>query len=164
MASLTNSGSLLTIVYMFIGGSPGSTAGGIKTTTLAVFVLSGLATSKRYTETHIFQRKIEDDAYPQASVVIGFYLGVIILSVLLIGAVESSSGYSFTALLFEVVSAMGTVGLSHGITGSLTIFSKLVLILLMFMGRVGGFTLILLFSDERQPVKISRVAEKLIIG
>jgi trk system potassium uptake protein TrkH len=96
--------------------------------------------------------------------VIGFYLAVIITSVLIIGAIEQGKGYSFSALIFEVVSAMGTVGLSHGITAELSVVSKLIIIALMYMGRVGGFTLILIFSDERQPVKISRVAEKIIIG
>jgi trk system potassium uptake protein TrkH len=66
--------------------------------------------------------------------------------------------------MFEVVSAAGTVGLSQGITSQLHIVSKLILILLMYMGRVGGYTLILVFSNERKPVKISRVAGRLIIG
>jgi trk system potassium uptake protein TrkH len=164
MASLTNSGSLLTLVLMFIGGSPGSTAGGIKTTTLAVFVLSAIATSKRYSETHIFNRKIEDEAYHQAGVVIALYASIIIISALAIGGIEESAGYSFDAIMFEVVSAAGTVGLSQGITSQLHIVSKLILILLMYMGRVGGYTLILVFSNERKPVKISRVAGRLIIG
>ena len=66
--------------------------------------------------------------------------------------------------MFEVVSAIGTVGLSKGITESLSVFSKLVLIFLMFFGRVGGFTLILIFAGDKKPVAISRVAEKMIIG
>jgi trk system potassium uptake protein TrkH len=164
MASLSNSGSLLTMILMFIGGSPGSTAGGVKTTTIAVFFLSTIATAKRYNETHAFKRKFEDDAYHQAGVVIGLYFVLITVSVLIIGAIESKSGFSLPALLFEVISAMGTVGLSFGITPNLHIVSQLIIVALMFCGRVGGFTLILIFSNDKKPVTISRVTEKLIIG
>jgi trk system potassium uptake protein TrkH len=164
MASLTNSGSLLTLVLMFIGGSPGSTAGGIKTTTLAVFLLCAVATSKRYSETHIFKRRVENEAYHQAGVVVALYVTLIIISALAIGGLEEGMGYSFDAILFEVVSATGTVGLSYGITAQLHILSKIILILLMYFGRVGGYTLILVFSNERKPVKISRVPDRLIIG
>jgi trk system potassium uptake protein TrkH len=165
IASLSNSGSLLTMIYMFIGGSPGSTAGGIKTTTIAVFFLSSIATAKRYDETHAFKRRFEDDAYHQAGVVIGLYFTLIIISVLIIGAVERESGFSLLALLFEVISAVGTVGLSYGnITPGLSIISQLIIVALMYCGRVGGFTLILIFSNEKKPVTISRVADKLIIG
>jgi trk system potassium uptake protein TrkH len=164
MASLTNGGNLLTICLMFIGGSPGSTAGGAKTTTIAVIVLSAIASAKRYSETHIFCRKFEDDAYPNAGVVISLYFALIIVCVLAICGIENAAGYSLTEILFEVVSAVATVGLSHGITANLHVVSKLILIALMFIGRVGGFTLILVFSSEKQPVTISRIAEKLIIG
>lgn len=164
MAGLSGSGSVLTVIYMFIGGSPGSTAGGLKTTTLAVFVLSAVATSRRYTETHVFQRKFEDDAYAQAGVAVTLYLVASVVSVLIISAIEGAVGLGVQQIVFEVVSAVGTVGLSCGITAGLHVVSQLILIVLMFIGRVGGFTLILIFSNEKKPVKISRVAERLIIG
>jgi trk system potassium uptake protein TrkH len=164
MSALSGSSKVLTTVYMFIGGSPGSTAGGIKTTTIAVLILSSIATSKRYSECHIFKRKFEDDASPQAGAVIMLYITVTLICTLLISAVEGVSGAEVGDVVFEVVSAVGTVGLSCGLTAGLHAFSKVVLISLMFLGRVGGFTLILVFSDERKPVKISRVAERLIIG
>lgn len=164
MAGLTNSGNLLTMVFMFIGGSPGSTAGGIKTTTIAVFVLSAIAASRRFSETHVFKRKFEDDAYPQAGVLLTLYFTLMIVCTLIIGAVEAGKGYSFSSIMFEVISALGTVGLSHGITPQLHVVSQLILIMLMYIGRVGGFTLILVFSSEKKPVPISRVAERLIIG
>lgn len=166
VAGLTNSGSVLTTVFMFIGGSPGSTAGGLKTTTIAVLVFSAIATSKRYTETHIFKKKFEDDAYPQAGVILMLYLAAAVISVLAIGAIESGAGNALStqAIVFEVVSASGTVGLSYGITAGLHVVSKLILILLMFIGRVGGFTFILIFSNDKKPVKISRIAERIVIG
>lgn len=161
-ASLSGAGKVLTDVFMFIGGSPGSTAGGIKTTTVAIFILSAIATSKRYGETHVYKRRLEDDAHAQASAVVALYIAVVIVSVLVISAVDSWA--SADDVVFEVISAVGTVGLSCNLTPDLHIVSQSVLICLMFFGRVGGFTLILVFSNERRPVSISRVAEKLIVG
>ena len=169
-ANMSGAGNTLTTVLMMIGGSPGSTAGGIKTTTLAVFVLSMWATSRRYDEIHLYKRRFEADASHQASAIVCLYLLVSIASVMLIGGVESAH-FSFgegmpslTSIVFEVVSAVGTVGLSQGITAQLHAVSKLVLIALMFFGRVGGFTLVLVFSGEKKPVALSRVADKIIIG
>lgn len=161
-AGISPAGGALTDVLMFIGGSPGSTAGGIKTATLAVFILTAFATSRRYEETHIFKRRFESDAGPQASVIVCLYLLSTVISVLIVAGVEST--LSLDSIVFEVVSAIGTVGLSRGITAGLHVVSKLVLIFLMFFGRVGGYTLILIFSNDKKPIAISRVAEKIIIG
>lgn len=164
-ASVTSATSALSTIYMFIGGSPGSTAGGIKTVTVAVFFLSFLANAKRYDEIHLYKRRFADEASQQASSVICVYLFVSIVSVILICALEvNNSAVNLENAVFEVVSAIGTVGLSKGITGSLGVLSKLVLIFLMFFGRVGGLTLILIFAGDKKPVAISRVAEKVIIG
>ncbi len=162
-AGISAAGGALTDVLMFIGGSPGSTAGGIKTTTIAVFVLTALATSRRRDETHIFKRRFESDAGPQAGVIVCLYLVMIVLCVLCVAGAEGNK-CTLDAVVFEVISAIGTVGLSHGITPTLGVFSKLVLIFLMFFGRVGGYTLILIFSSEKKPVALSRVAERIIIG
>ncbi len=164
-AGATSATNALTIVYMFIGGSPGSTAGGIKTVTLAVFFLSLLSNAKRYDEIHLFKRRFENEASSQASSIICVYLFVSIISVILISAIEvGNEAVNFENALFEVVSAIGTVGLSQGITAGLHVVSKLVLIFLMFFGRVGGFTLILIFAGDKKPVPISRVGEKVIVG
>lgn len=166
--TLSGAGGMLTIVLMFIGGSPGSTAGGIKTTTLAVLVMSAISTSRRRTESHIFGRRFEDDALPQASTIFSIYISAVIICSMIICAIEANSGFTTHQVVFEVVSAIGTVGLSCGpettLTGLLSSGSQLILIFLMFLGRVGGFTLILVFSNERKPVSISRVADNLIIG
>lgn len=164
-ASATSATNALTIVYMFIGGSPGSTAGGIKTVTLAVFFLSLVANARRYDEIHLFRRRFENEASSQAGSVICLYLFASVISVILICAVETGNdAVTFENALFEVVSAIGTVGLSHGITAELHVFSRLVLIFLMFFGRVGGFTLILIFSGDKKPIPMSRVGEKVIVG
>ena len=164
-ASVTPATSALTIVYMFIGGSPGSTAGGIKTATIAVFFLSFLANAKRYDEIHLYKRRFAGEASQQASSVICVYLFVAIVSSILVCALEvNNPAVNMENAVFEVISAIGTVGLSKGITDSLCVLSKLALIFLMFFGRVGGFTLILIFAGDKKPVAISRVAEKIIIG
>ncbi|MGN0814722.1 MAG: TrkH family potassium uptake protein [Candidatus Coproplasma sp.] len=163
-AGLSGAGSVLTVIYMFIGGSPGSTAGGVKTTTVAILFFFTVATSKRYFETHVFKRKLEEDALSQAVAIVFLYLAAIMVSALAIAAIEGASGVNSSDVVFEVVSAVGTVGLSRGITAGLHVASKLILIGLMFFGRVGGYTLILVFSKERSPVTISRVAEHIIVG
>lgn len=169
-AGMSGAGNALTNVFMLVGGSPGSTAGGIKTTTLAVFVLSMWATSRRYDEIHLYKRRFEADASHQAGAIVCLYVLVAVASAMLICAIESAHfGWgaempSLTDVAFEVVSAVGTVGLSRGITPDLHAVSKIILIMLMFFGRVGGFTLVLVFSGEKKPVALSRVADKIIIG
>lgn len=162
-AGISPAGNALTTCLMLIGGSPGSTAGGLKTTTAAVFVLSMIASSRRYSEIHLYKRRFESDASSQASAIVCLYILVSAVCVFLICAVEGSA-FALDEVSFEVVSAIGTVGLSRGITSELHAFSQVVLVLLMFFGRVGGFTLVLVFSGEKKPVTISRVAEKIIIG
>ena len=101
------------------------------------------------------------------------YITAVILSSMIICALEcdnpavanvADGSVNIHYVVFEVVSAIGTVGLSCGITGAVGAASQLILIFLMFLGRVGGFTLILVFTNERKPVTISRVAGNLIIG
>ena len=168
-ANMSGAGSALTTVLMLVGGSPGSTAGGLKTTTLAVFVLSMWATSRRYDEIHLYKRRFEGDASHQAGAIVCLYLLAAVASTMVICAIESAHcGWadvpSLTDISFEVVSAVGTVGLSRGITADLHAVSKIILISLMFFGRVGGFTLVLVFSGEKKPVALSRVPDKIIIG
>lgn len=166
--TLSAAGGMLTIVLMFIGGSPGSTAGGIKTTTLAVLVISAISTARRRTQSQIFGRRFDDEALPQAGTVFSIYLTLVIICSMIICAIEVQSGFTVHQIVFEVVSAIGTVGLSCGpettLTGLLSVGSQLILIFLMFFGRVGGFTFILVFSNERKPVTVSRVPDNLIIG
>lgn len=165
--NMSGAGNALTMALMLIGGSPGSTAGGLKTTTLAVFVLATLATARRDNEVHLFNRRFENDASHQAGSIVCIYILVAVVSTIIICAIEGagiSGGVPLDSIAFEVVSAIGTVGLSHGITAGLHIATKIILILLMFFGRVGGFTLMLIFTGENKPVAISRVPDKIIIG
>ena len=127
------------IVLMIIGGSPGSTAGGIKTTTVAVLIANSLATFGRKDSSHFFKRRIDNQVVKNASTILIMYL---VLSFTAAVAISTAEKIPFLKCLFETSSAIGTVGLTLGITPELGLFSQLILILLMFCGRVGGLTLI----------------------
>ena len=127
------------IVLMIIGGSPGSTAGGIKTTTVAVLIANSLATFGRKDSSHFFKRRIDNQVVKNASTILIMYL---VLSFTGAVAISTAEIIPFLKCLFETSSAIGTVGLTLGITPELGLFSQLILILLMFCGRVGGLTLI----------------------
>ena len=159
--ALSESGSLLTIVLMFIGGNSGSTAGGIKTTTLLVLVLSISATCSHSPNITIFKRKLEDTIARQAAAIAAIYMIAILVAAVVICAIEP---ISMKQVLFETVSAAGTVGLSTGITSSLSVISKCIIMFLMFGGRVGGLTLALVLSEKRVYVPIERPLEKIMIG
>lgn len=160
-AAMSESGKILTTVLMFIGGSPGSTAGGIKTTTFAVLFLSALAAARGHGGVTVFKRKLDDNTIVQASAIFTVYASCLFVAVLIICAFEP---YSFTQVLFEAVSAIGTVGLTLGITPTLCSASKLILILLMFTGRVGGLSLMLVLAERRRNVQITRPTTQILIG
>lgn len=159
--ALSDSGALLSICLMFVGGSPGSTAGGVKTTTMLIFVLSILRFS-RNRETVIFgKRRIENRMVRQAGAVVGVYLFMVLLATILISAMENAA---FLDVLYEASSAVATVGLSRNLTPTLCIGSKLVLILLMYAGRLGGLSLFLVLGETATPEPLKRPVEKVLIG
>ncbi|WP_083258664.1 TrkH family potassium uptake protein [Cellulosilyticum sp. I15G10I2] len=161
-AALTPATKLLTMILMFIGGSPGSTAGGIKTTTFAVILIS-LWSSLRHTKSdNIFGRRLEDNALKRASAVVSVNLILTLSATFLIIATNAS--FSLGDVLFEVVSAIGTVGLSTGITGTLNTFAQVIIILLMYCGRVGSLSFALLFTEHRTPSFVQSPTEKINIG
>ncbi len=139
LTALSENGKLITIILMITGGSPGSTAGGMKTTTLAVLLASTIAVFHRKEDTQFFGRRISIDTVRYALTILLMYLTLFITGGLIISAVED---LPLLTCLFETASAIGTVGLTLGITPSLCIISKIVLILLMFLGRVGSLTLV----------------------
>ena len=126
-------------MLMLIGGSPGSTAGGMKTTTFSVLLCNAASIFRRRKDTQMFGRRIADSTVKNAATIFITYLvlffgGAIIIS--------TSEGLPFSTCLYETASAIGTVGLSLGITPGLGVLSQCVLMMLMFFGRVGGLTLI----------------------
>ncbi|MDD6967551.1 MAG: TrkH family potassium uptake protein [Firmicutes bacterium] len=161
MTSLSEPGQCITMVLMLIGGSPGSTAGGMKTTTVAVLFATAIATFRRQESAHFFGRRVEDDVVKNAATILMMYLALFFLGGLAISMLE---GLPVLTCLFEAASAVGTVGLSLGITAGLGIISKLILILLMFCGRVGGLTLIFaaLSGTRKNVSKFPR--EKVTVG
>ncbi len=139
LTAMSETGQFLITILMLIGGSPGSTAGGMKTTTLAVLLASAAAVFQRREEPHFFNRRISGEVVSQAATIMLMYLLLFLSGGLVISRIE---GLPLLTCLFETSSAIGTVGLSLGVTPQLGGLSRLILIGLMFFGRVGGLTLI----------------------
>lgn len=139
LSALSETGQMVTIMLMIIGGSPGSTAGGIKTTTIAVLLSWAIAVFRRRENAHFFNRRIATQTVAYASTVLLMYLILFMAGALFISRLEH---LPLLTCLFETASAIGTVGLSLGITPGLTPISHIILMGLMFFGRVGGLTLI----------------------
>lgn len=161
LASMRETGQSIIILLMLIGGSPGSTAGGMKTTTIAVLFATALSTFRRKEHTHFFGRRIEDHLVKNAATIGLLYITLFFFGGLAISMME---GLPMLACLFEAASAVGTVGLSLGITSGLGTLSRTILILLMFFGRVGGLTLIFaaLSGTQKQAAKLP--LEKITVG
>lgn len=153
----------VTIVLMLIGGSSGSTAGGIKTNTFAVLMLSvaSCLTGKRSVE--CFGRRLDEDNVKTATQFVTLYLLALILGIVLICLFEIRSDFGLTEIVFEAVSAIGTVGLTLGITPQLTIASQVVLAILMYLGRVGCLTFMMSLHTPSAPTA-SLPMEKVRIG
>lgn len=158
---LTETGLMIMIILMLIGGSPGSTAGGMKTTTVAVLFSSALAVFRKQDSAHFFSRRIPDNAVKNAATILMMYLTLFLGGGMVISYIEK---VPLMSALFETSSAIGTVGLSLGLTPSLGMVSKAILILLMFFGRVGGLTLIFAALSERNTFGSRYPQEKITVG
>lgn len=139
LTAVTGTGQSIIIILMLIGGSPGSTAGGMKTTTVAVLFANASAVFRRKEDTHFFGRRTGEDVIRSASTILIMYLTLFVSGAIVISILEH---IPMGICLFETASAIGTVGLTLGITPELGMVSKGILIVLMFCGRVGGLTLI----------------------
>jgi len=160
-AKLSDGGTILTIFLMFVGGSPGSTAGGIKTTTIAVLLLDTIATATMQSSITIHKRRLDDTMVKRASAIATVYgLGIMAASF----AIYSLEPLGMKETLFEVTSAVGTVGLSMGITPQLCSVSRLILMLMMFAGRVGGLSFVLLLGEKRKTRPTELPTENILIG
>ena len=127
------------IILMMIGGAPGSTAGGMKVTTVCILIVTACSPFQKRGGPHCFKRRLADTVVKQAVTLLILYVFLLIVGSMIISAVD---GLPITKCIFETASAIGTVGLSLGITAQLSTLSKLILIGCMFIGRVGGLTLI----------------------
>ena len=161
LTEMTSAGRAIIVVLMLIGGSPGSTAGGIKTTTITVLLANSIAVFRRRKEPQLFGRRIEEQTIKYASTLMMMYLFLAISGAFVISAVE---GLTFGTCLFETASAIGTVGLTLGITPSLGFASHMILASLMFLGRVGGLTLLFAAISSKGMEVAQRPVEKISVG
>ncbi|WP_246169876.1 TrkH family potassium uptake protein [Alkalibaculum sporogenes] len=160
--SLSEGSKLLTIILMVIGGNSGSTAGGIKTTTFVVLILSVISSVRYSDELNIFGRRLEYNIIKRASSVITIYISSALVAMILISLIQPELVLS--DIIFEVFSAIGTVGLSTGITSSLTTLSKLIIIILMFCGRIGSLAVVMAVAHNKKNTLVKSPIEKIIIG
>lgn len=161
-SALTESSQLVSILLMFVGGSSGSTAGGIKTVTVAVLFISVLRAMRGHSETVVFGRKISRE---QVSDALSIFLLVIAIGITGGILVASTNGVPLLDAMYETVSAICTVGLSTGITAGLNVFSKILLIILMFFGRVGVMTISFAFMMKTpEDNAIRRPETRVLIG
>ena len=157
-----NSGSrAMTMVLMLIGGSPGSTAGGMKTTTVAILIINAVAVFGRRKNVTAFGRRIDDEIVRRAATILVMY---VVLAVTGAGAICLIEKIPMGTCFFETASAVGTVGLSLGITPTLGAISKIILIILMFLGRVGALTIIYAAAKNINKDAGQKPVEKITVG
>ena len=162
-STLSDSGVLLTVILMFIGGGSGSTAGGIRVGTFAVIVMGMLAVFRGRRDINIGKKRIDYSLLSQALAILAACLMIVMTGTLIICAVEPSS-MGLKEILFECVSALSNTGLSMSVTPRLTAASRIVIIILMYAGRVGILTLALALGEKRTADEIRKPVDTLLIG
>ena len=145
---MTTAGQFLTIILMFIGGSPGSTAGGIKTTTIGILIVTIVCVIQGREDAEVFKRRFSKDLVYKAFTLIFIGLSLVIVVTMLLSYTEK--GASFISLFYETVSAFGTAGLTLGLTSELSNIGKVLIIFMMYLGRVGPLTVVLSITKKRK--------------
>lgn len=161
-AALSNAGKVLTMLLMFVGGSPGSTAGGAKTTTMVVLVFYAVAMVTSREDINLFGRRLTEEVVKKANAVV-----MINLSLALVAAVAimiSQPMLQFENVLFEVLSAIGTAGMTTGITRDLNMLSRIIIIVLMYCGRLGSLSFALVFAQKNTTASVRQPRERIIVG
>ena len=161
LAAQTDATKLVTILLMLVGGSPGSTAGGVKTTTIAVIVLFGLASFRGKDAPTVFGRRLSEDARKKSSTVLFFNAGLALLATVAICGLQ---GLGAMDVLFETFSAIGTVGMSTGITRSLTGVSVYLVAALMYLGRVGSVSFAVALLERKAQPPVLCPVEQIVVG
>lgn len=161
-SEMSPAGKLVTMAFMFIGGSPGSTAGGVKTSTLGILIFTLISVLKGRDQTEVFGRHLSQSTVYRAVAVFLMGILIVVLGVTVLSINEV--GATFEQILYEVLSAFGTVGLTEGITPGLTAVSKITLSTIMYLGRVGPLTVMLALAGQKQKVNIKYPEGKLLIG
>ena len=147
LMSMSDAGKFFTAILMFIGGAPGSTAGGIKTVTLAVLVLSMLSSVSGNKNVNVFEREIKADIIKKAITLLILALFIVCMMTMILSILNP--GIAFINIIFEVISALATCGYSLGITASLTSLSKVILIVIMYIGRVSTVTMTMALTGKK---------------
>ncbi|MDD4503972.1 MAG: TrkH family potassium uptake protein [Clostridiaceae bacterium] len=163
MAAITTPTKFMTIILMFIGGSPGSTAGGIKTATAAILVLTVIAVIKGREDPEVFERHIPKYLVYRAMAVAAIALGLVVFVTMMLSITESAD---FLTLFFETTSAFGTVGLSLNYSPNLSWIGKIIISITMFVGRVGPLTLVLAFAKRasRNKGNLKYPEDRIMVG
>lgn len=161
ISEMSEASKAIMILLMLIGGSPGSTAGGMKTTTFSVLILNAIATFRSQENAGAFGRRLEYHVIKNAATIAMLYFALFFGGGIAISVYE---GLPLLNCLYEAASAVGTVGLTLGITPELHVFSQVVLIILMYLGRVGGLTLIYAVFSGRNKGNAKLPLEKITVG
>jgi trk system potassium uptake protein TrkH len=164
IGGLSAASKFVLILLMFIGGSPGGTAGGIKTVTLAVMIMAVVATLRKRDEVEIFERSVRLVIVRRAITIMLLFAMVLFGATLALNITENSNGFTMLDIMFETASAIGTVGLSTGITPFLTTAGKLIIIVVMLIGRLGPLTLLAAVTFNLKPARYSYPDEVIIVG
>lgn len=161
LTRMTDSSKAMMIFLMLIGGSPSSTAGGMKTTTFAILILNILATFQSREDVNAFGRRVDGSVIKNAATIAMMYFILFFVGGMVISIYE---GLPLSTCLFETASAVGTVGLTLGITPNLHIISQIILIILMYLGRVGGLTLIYAVLSDKKKRSAKLPLDKITVG
>ena len=165
LKSFSDGSYLLTVMLMFIGGSPASTAGGVKVTTFFVIVMGMVSVFRGKRDIEIGKRRVQNSLLRQALAVFVACLFIVLSATLLLCVLEATNeAATFETILFETVSAMGTVGLTLSLTPTLSVASKIILILLMYAGRVGILTIGLAFGEKKDVAEVKKPIDNVLIG
>ncbi len=165
-ANMTDASKFMTLILMFIGGSPGGTAGGIKTITFGILFLAVVSVVKAKEDVEAFHKRISWDLIKKALAVAIISLIVVISVTMVLSLTEVVKTFSFVDIFFEAVSGFATVGLSLGVTPYLTVLGKLILIITMFIGRLGPVTMVVAVTlrSKKSNVDIKLPEEKIMVG
>ena len=161
LARMSEPSKLLTILLMLTGGSPGSTAGGFKTTTFAVLMLSAIAVFRKRPSAQCFGRRVQDGVLQSACAIFLLYLLLFLAGGIVICCIDQ---VPLMDALFEAASAIGTVGLSLGSTARFSLPCRMILVFLMYFGRVGGLTMIYAFTAGSRAISSQFPQEQVTVG
>ena len=160
-SELSETGNAVVSLLMLIGGAPGSTAGGMKITTVAVLFAAADSVFRKRDSAHILKRRISDEVVKNAATILVMYVTLFVFGAMVISSVENMP---LTKCLYETASAIGTVGLTTGITTQLGSVPRIILIILMYMGRVGGLTIVFATLGGAQKNLVKYPQETITVG